>query len=492
MSQIERNPTLTGTQVRAALALAGLQPEPMSPLGELGDGGAPSLAPADRQALVAAGWLEPRGAPRLKEEVAAGLRALCAPRVRASMLLGTRDSLLATQFYSAGAFAEGELASCISDPEGVEFGFAFGQSPSMLAQALTEQLLIGPLDAGVTLRAELEPDAFVALLAILDWRVHAALQSRLDRAPQPEPAFRPSAAWEALVEGRTAEDLDWQVTVFTYLLPFLDYGLDVEALQAALPALERQGLIAPAEDGRYALRDPLLELADALPPVLSFAGLNVELTDDAGNASSTHLAFVRGRSATLMVQPLQMEDGRRLVLVDSLDGVQLGDLLFSLGSPGQQIVGASRATPQPATPIEHEETIIEPVGWQLAVVRGPDAGLTIALGDRATMGRMAGNDIHLHDEQASRRHAVVERVGSGYRVVDLGSRNGTLVNGAPILEPTVLRSGDTIALGQTQLAVRRVGQQQVRCPSCGAEVAARLKFCTRCGAPLRASGGGQP
>lgn len=67
--------------------------------------------------------------------------------------------------------------------------------------------------------------------------------------------------------------------------------------------------------------------------------------------------------------------------------------------------------------------------------------------DRVTIGRARDNDLFLPDQWLSRRHAEIRQGKEGYTVVDLGSKNGTLVNRARIAEERLLRSGDVITLG---------------------------------------------
>jgi signal transduction histidine kinase len=85
----------------------------------------------------------------------------------------------------------------------------------------------------------------------------------------------------------------------------------------------------------------------------------------------------------------------------------------------------------------------------LFVIQGADQGKRFELDDRpAGLGRDASNTIRLHDHEISRRHAEVRRDGEGFRVVDLGSANGTYINGQAI-DQTPLKPGDQIRLGQT-------------------------------------------
>jgi DNA-binding response OmpR family regulator len=61
-----------------------------------------------------------------------------------------------------------------------------------------------------------------------------------------------------------------------------------------------------------------------------------------------------------------------------------------------------------------------------------------------TIGRWEDNDVVVDDRWVSRHHARVRRVGEQYTIEDLGSKNGTLVNGRRIAEPTILSDGDEI------------------------------------------------
>lgn len=78
--------------------------------------------------------------------------------------------------------------------------------------------------------------------------------------------------------------------------------------------------------------------------------------------------------------------------------------------------------------------------------------------ERLTVGKDAANDIALtNDRTASRLHAAFERFGSGWCVIDLGSRNGTHVNGERILGPRSLHPGDEIRIGATRVVFRDDG-----------------------------------
>ncbi|MBM3673159.1 MAG: DUF2662 domain-containing protein [Actinobacteria bacterium] len=80
----------------------------------------------------------------------------------------------------------------------------------------------------------------------------------------------------------------------------------------------------------------------------------------------------------------------------------------------------------------------------------PD-GRRFTLGEkRVVMGRMSDCDVVLADPRASRQHAEIQPIGHGFVLNDLGSMNGTVVNGNPVREHH-LQDGDEIRLGSTVL-----------------------------------------
>lgn len=86
----------------------------------------------------------------------------------------------------------------------------------------------------------------------------------------------------------------------------------------------------------------------------------------------------------------------------------------------------------------------------LVVTQGPLAGQRLELEGELVIGR-EGVAVTIEDSELSRRHAVVRPVSGGFEVEDLGSLNGTFVNGRRIDGPTRLVGGDSIKLGQSVL-----------------------------------------
>ena len=74
--------------------------------------------------------------------------------------------------------------------------------------------------------------------------------------------------------------------------------------------------------------------------------------------------------------------------------------------------------------------------------------------ERATIGRAESNDIVLTEATVSRLHAVAERYPTGWSIRDLGSANGTFVNGNRIVGERRLQPGDEIGVGSARLFFR--------------------------------------
>jgi hypothetical protein len=126
--------------------------------------------------------------------------------------------------------------------------------------------------------------------------------------------------------------------------------------------------------------------------------------------------------------------------------------------------------PPPAAPAPVAETMAMPtrppvaagataVGQQaeLAIESGPDAGHTHRAADHAVrLGRSPDNDVILRDPATSGHHARLERRGEQFWIVDLGSTNGTFVNGESVQEKQ-LNPGDRLTIGQNSVHFALLG-----------------------------------
>ena len=100
-------------------------------------------------------------------------------------------------------------------------------------------------------------------------------------------------------------------------------------------------------------------------------------------------------------------------------------------------------------------TVAGAFGWALTVETGPQAGLTYVLGPGETLiGRGADCDIFFGDVTVSRHHAKLTAEESALRLEDLGSTNGTYVNGDRA-DAIDLDADDELIIGKFHLIVAR-------------------------------------
>jgi pSer/pThr/pTyr-binding forkhead associated (FHA) protein len=77
------------------------------------------------------------------------------------------------------------------------------------------------------------------------------------------------------------------------------------------------------------------------------------------------------------------------------------------------------------------------------------------------LGREPACHVPLLDPSVSRRHATVRIAGDDATIVDLGSKNGTLLNGAPVSGEALLADGDVLHLGSVRVTFRRFSTTEV-------------------------------
>ncbi|GAB95373.1 pSer/pThr/pTyr-binding forkhead associated (FHA) protein [Kineosphaera limosa] len=113
--------------------------------------------------------------------------------------------------------------------------------------------------------------------------------------------------------------------------------------------------------------------------------------------------------------------------------------------------GRGRVRPTASTPARSKKSFTN-----LAVMEGPMRGTTVPLKESGVLlGRNPECTLVLDDDYASGRHARVYLDDKTWYVEDLGSTNGTHVNGEKITAPTPLQAGSQLRIGTTVLELRR-------------------------------------
>lgn len=95
--------------------------------------------------------------------------------------------------------------------------------------------------------------------------------------------------------------------------------------------------------------------------------------------------------------------------------------------------------------------------WTVSVAQGPRElmGVRVPVNGPVVIGRSPGADIVIGDDFVSGKHARLSPSGDGAILEDLGSTNGTLLNGQRVVGAQTLRSGDSIDIGTVKLKVDR-------------------------------------
>lgn len=149
------------------------------------------------------------------------------------------------------------------------------------------------------------------------------------------------------------------------------------------------------------------------------------------------------------------------VLVTTDDDLAVGEFGIATRVAPDEPAPAEPA-PSAIGPDEPAHTMVYRAGAG-AADSGPEAPVVTLVIDgklrssskpRTVLGRTRNADVHVNDANVSRRHAEVVREGSEYWVVDLGSTNGTHLNGERV-DRARLRDGDVITIGSTEIVFGR-------------------------------------
>jgi hypothetical protein len=92
---------------------------------------------------------------------------------------------------------------------------------------------------------------------------------------------------------------------------------------------------------------------------------------------------------------------------------------------------------------------------RLKISKGNQVGLTLPLEGGIKIGRSSDCQLILDDDYVSTRHAQISLGTDGYQIEDLGSTNGTYVNGERITSATPFTLTDTVRIGRTLMIVER-------------------------------------
>jgi len=165
---------------------------------------------------------------------------------------------------------------------------------------------------------------------------------------------------------------------------------------------------------------------------LKVEGDIVTLTD-VGTQAGTSL------NGTKLTGPVMIREGDLI----SIQGVEL------------EVVAAESAAPEGKTLVLSGTALFDMgVGvWAIVADSGPEKGQVIAIKEKTSIGRALDCDISILEPGLSRQHAELEIVDDGLVIRDLGSSNGTYLNGSKVSQ-SVCRGGDVLQFERIKFIVQ--------------------------------------
>ena len=169
-----------------------------------------------------------------------------------------------------------------------------------------------------------------------------------------------------------------------------------------------------------------------------------------GGRNTTHQAEAYGADLGQAIPHMDMEpDATGVADGDAADGFRSPTAMFDRGEfLGELADEMGDGVPDTRASVEVEQA---PKGCKLIVVGGPDLGTEWGFKQpEVGIGRSSENEIDFQDIAVSRNHARIELSGGAFYLKDLGSNNGTILNGIQIEREQVF-SGDEIIIGERTL-----------------------------------------
>jgi pSer/pThr/pTyr-binding forkhead associated (FHA) protein/predicted Ser/Thr protein kinase len=182
--------------------------------------------------------------------------------------------------------------------------------------------------------------------------------------------------------------------------------------------------------------------------------------------SRRHAYVSRGADGRLTIEDLGSANGTFVndERIDAPRVLDLGDVV-RVGKTVLQVTDRSGAMPEESrgptgAPAREPARVTAEAGEVLVVTAGTALGRRLTLGDELVIGRGVSGEGELSDDvELSRRHARVARdAGGELSIEDLGSANGTFLNGEPVRGRQVLKVGDSVRIGSTTLELTAVGR----------------------------------
>ncbi len=451
----------------------------------------------ERRGLLDANWRQ-------------ALTVLAAPARQVRSLIPGPDATLIPILY---ATHDQGWVGCWPDGPGLLVTFPWDADRIL---AMGYQVLMAeepPPPDGLSLSLSLP--GLTALASVIDALRAFLFRSLLNRLTFASPVLTRAELTGHLEKGLLNPDSRWLVALLD-VAGSPHFGLAPQELPAGVEELVRIGLLVPTGEGwqpAASVQRLALMWRSVLP---AFALESLVVGDDGALRQYGHRIVIRGDgplwqidygrelwsktpSVTLRdVGPLECFNGLQALLADPPACPPRVPRQRETVVPPPARVQRTRKEATPTPPPAARDSTVRgtgrgrqpqaqaPMPLQLVALNGSLANQVFPMGGEVRLGRSSENTIRLEDEQASRRHARISRQGGGWILDDLGSRNGTLVNGQRVTKTVTLQAGDQVQIGNSLFQVTAasgvepsVGEPT--CPHCGQPVSGGARFCRHCG-----------
>ena len=213
------------------------------------------------------------------------------------------------------------------------------------------------------------------------------------------------------------------------------------------------------KNGEYAVRfngiTDLSQPANLLEGSVDFIAQNIQESSQFGSVLVIVLIFlIVVILVGILVVVLVMQKGKPVNTMPAIP------VRYEPPQPTEPISAPELETPQPTEPFRHHVPANNLYRIQLSIRNGssPARNLELTISSSLVVGRSSTCDVYIDDMKLSRQHFIIEQDDGVFYVMDLQSKNGTLLNGNRVHSRQLLRSGDVITAGLSDIMFKYIGR----------------------------------
>jgi hypothetical protein len=201
--------------------------------------------------------------------------------------------------------------------------------------------------------------------------------------------------------------------------------------------------IRPINLGRELLG--LIDSMDKSNPINPYFVVNLHAADYAAFIDiEKHLTRELAEAATQFAEKNELQHLAPIsVILKVDDAIKVGDFLITNESQAEDLIN----TPPTQTNSGNAQPVVATAPLVEAVLVLQNGERVVLENDSLKIGRQATCRIVFNDSNVSREHAQMRRTADGWKIFDLGSTNGTKINGIKITEEQLLVNGDELSFG---------------------------------------------